>query len=251
MTEQVLAESNLQNQTASNSAPVNPAQNVSHETSPVDKTLSQKEVNEIVGRAKADAEQRGYERAKREYTSAPSSSVAQPQVSQPQQTMGGIAQPSDADLQKMIDQRLQHMQTQQEINNFAMQFENKVKQGYQKYDDFGDVLREVNPVELAKTNPGFIFALGGVDNPHDVLKDLRDNPQKLAALLQLSGHPATQAVAQKQLMALSDSIKQNETAANQKNANEPLSQVKPSTTGTDNGSMSGVREFKKASWLRA
>jgi hypothetical protein len=150
----------------------------------------------------------------------------------------------------LIDQRLFQRDQQNAIQHFSMQLEQKVLQGHQKYSDYDQVLRDVNLPELAKSNPAFIYILGATDNTHDVLKDLHSNPQKLATLLQLSANPATQSLAHNQILALSNSIKQNEAAANEKPANEPLSQVKPSTTGTDNGSMS-VRDYKKADWLRA
>lgn len=247
MTEQTL-DTNSGNQNNS-PAPTASQPAVSHETQ-AEKMLSQKEVNELVGRTKNEA----YERGKRDAVATNQQPAqAQPIAPQPtaqMQSMGGMAQPTENDIDKLIDQRLAQKEQANAIRNFSMNLEQKILQGHQKYSDYDSVLRDINLPELAKTNPNFIYMLGNVDNVHDVLKDLHSNPQNLSTLMQLAQHPATQSMAMNKLQSLATSIKTNEAAAAQKTPNEPLSQIKPSTTGTDNGSLA-IRDLKKQDWLRA
>jgi hypothetical protein len=223
MTEQVLAE-NSQNQVNTASAPaITP--NVTHETSS-EKMLSQKEVNEIVGRAKSEAEQRAYERAKREL-SMPARSAEQP--SQPVQSVGGMQQQSPADIA---------------ASQFVNQFIQKMEPGKAKYSDFEQKVAKLNIPNI----PEIIHLATQTENTHDVMYDLANNPHNLIKLRQL--YQINPQLAMDEIHNLSASIKQNEAAQQAKTANEPLGQVKPSTTGTDNGSLS-VRDYKKADWLRA
>lgn len=248
MTDQVLAES-VHNQNSSADAVPAHAEN-----NGAQKAFSQAELDFYVKKAKADA----YERAKREalelqqqHNAAP---IA-PATAQPAQSVGGMTQMTPDQIQRMIDEQMQKrlMDQQQEmaVRQFTQQYEQKVLSGKGKYDDYDDVIGQLNLPELAKTNGAFIFMTGGLDNTPDALYEMGKHPQKLATILQLTQNPATHHMARQELQKLSDSIKQNQVAVQQHNnsASEPLSQIKSSTTGTDNGSMS-VRDWRNHPGLR-
>jgi hypothetical protein len=78
----------------------------------------------------------------------------------------------------------------------------------------------------------------------DIMKELLDNPMKMGNLMTLM-YTQPQ-MAQKAMADLSNSIKTNQDAlAQEKQAQDPMSQLKPSTSaGMDNSAMS-VSDFKK------
>jgi len=83
-----------------------------------------------------------------------------------------------------------------------------------------------------------------MENTGDIMKEVLDNPHKLSQILSdIQDQPY---LAQKNLQKLSASIKQNMAAkAEEAQARDPYSQLKPSpTAGMDNGSMS-VSDFRK------
>lgn len=241
MTEQNLGEQGSQNQGIASPAST-PAQPAAQQ--PVDRTFSQNEVNELIGRYKNE----GYERGKREALNTQQShSTPQPipanqtQVQQPAQGYASTQQTPD-ELRRVAQEEAQKaiasQQYQSTLQQFANDFERKMQEGRQKHPDFADIERNMNLPGLAQSNPNFIIAVGQLDNAVEVFKELHGNPGKFLPLLQAASHPATFAYAQQQIKVLSDSIKQNDAAAKQKLPNEPLSQINPSVTGTDNGSMS-------------
>jgi hypothetical protein len=112
-----------------------------------------------------------------------------------------------------------------------------------KYDDFEEKITQLNLPSI----PHIVGWANSLDNTADVLYDIAKDPVKYANVLMLSQTAPHLAVAQ--LQKLSNSIKENEIAAKQPTAAEPLSQLKPSTTGTNSGTMS-VQDLRKQSWLR-
>jgi hypothetical protein len=240
MTEQVLADTNSQNQVNVSPAPASTPP-VSHGTVG-EKMLSQTEVNEIVGRTKSEAEQRAYERAKRELSTQPQSTVqASPQS---QQSIGGMQQQTPEELNKLIDQRLAQQSQASAASQFVNSFIQKMDAGKTKYSDFEQSVAKLNLQNI----PDIVQLAHTTENTADVMYDLSKNPQNVIKIRELN--QISPQLAFEEMQKLSASIKQNEAAANQKTANEPLGQVKPSTTCTDNGSLS-VRDYKKASWAKA
>jgi hypothetical protein len=77
--------------------------------------------------------------------------------------------------------------------------------------------------------------------------ELGRNPGKVASLTTLAY--INPQLAKLEMKKLADSIKTNEQASEAPNVNEPLSQVKPSTVGKDNGSNT-VSDLRRKSWAR-
>lgn len=204
--------------------------------------LPQSKVNELVGRAKAEA----YEKARREavQTQQPTHEAT---VQQSNSQMGGIAQATPAELDRMIEQRLQQRDQQTQNLNIANNFLNKLYQGEGKYADFKEVMGSFNLHEFARTAPAVFHLASSVDNTAEVMYELANNPRKIADLQYTA--QMNPVAAQREMRALAESIKVNEAAKNQTPASEPLDQIKPSSSGMDNGAMT-VRDYKKADWLR-
>lgn len=120
------------------------------------------------------------------------------------------------------------------------QFYDKIATGKEKYDDFDKVTGDIelqhfpNVVQLLSEH---------IDNSGDVLYELGKDRLKMAQLEQLSQMSPRDAIVQAQRMAAS--IRDNEAAGKQRQANAPLSQQRPSSVGTDSGGVLSMRDLKQ------
>ncbi|NHJ41458.1 MAG: hypothetical protein FK731_15615 [Asgard group archaeon] len=218
---------------------------------PAEKVLRQSEVNEIAKHAKYLGRQAGRQEALSEFQSQMQGAVTQ-QKSQPDvvASNGSINQDN---IRKMIAEEAQKLvlqaqqeqlqaQAQQIVNNFGQ----KIESGRKKYPDFDD---KVGALNIAAA-PEIVPWLNSLDNTEDVLYELAQNPTKFLNLLDIvnkaSRHPH---LASAEFNKLSESIKKNQAAANQAKVAEPLSQINPSVTSTDNGELS-VSDLRRQPYLK-
>ena len=220
-----------------------------------EKILKQSEVNEIVKRAKHEAADKARRDMLAEMQRGPSfpSAPTQPVQSsytqqQPANNDGNIQQiiadevrrQTDLDRQRFINEQQEKVHVQ-----IGKDFLDRVAAAKEKYPDFDKEVAE--PLKITGLRIDVIDTLNSVDNTTDVLKEMADNPKKYTEFLSL--YAWNPDMARKELHTLSASIKKNQEALAQQQPNKPLSQVKPSNTGTDNGSLS-IRDYKKMPWLR-
>jgi hypothetical protein len=176
----------------------------------------------------------------------------QQQQAAPQQapSLGGMAQLSQADIERMIQEQatratqehiqgqLAELKQQQMVNSFVQ----KMQVAEQQYPGLEQELNQLNYNDPRIHS--FIGMVNDMENTGDIMKEVLDNPHKLSQILSdIQDQPY---LAQKNLQKLSASIKQNMSAkAEEAQARDPYSQLKPSpTAGMDNGSMS-VSDFRK------
>lgn len=163
--------------------------------------------------------------------------------------MGGMPPVAAPDqIRKAVHEALssEREQMQQQLNEQGARevlntFQSKLEAGKANYPDFDEV---VNALPLASI-PTIVGLASRVDNTADIMYDLGKNPHKIANLAYLSqldqnahqqyGGRIKSNLAEKAFYQLADSLKRNELAKQQKQANEPLSQIQPSPTGADNG----------------
>lgn len=127
------------------------------------------------------------------------------------------------------------------------EFIQKVNDGSAKYQDFDEVTEALGLDEAQGNNP-LVHLLNSVDNPADVLYEMGKNPEKLGAVAALLPAPT---LARQAIIKLSNSIKNNQAALQQRqSSSEPLSQIKPSSTGVDSGSKT-VSDFRKMPFLKS
>lgn len=120
----------------------------------------------------------------------------------------------------------------------ATDFNTKMEAGKTKYQDFDQITRAVN-----LPNYGNAVHLSTMfENTADIFYSLANDPIKLHTINQMA--VTSPDLAYLQMQKLSKSLKDNEAAANVKLPNEPLSQMRPTNTGTDNGVLS-VADFRK------
>lgn len=189
--------------------------------------LPQHQVNALVGSAK----QKGYEKGYREALN----SVQPPQ----QQTSNGvdpdtarkIAEETFAKQQQELQQKMIAAQQTHQAEQTLQQLGAKVNEAKTRLPDFDQVVdfKQFIPA------PEVLHYANGVDNSADVIYDLAKNPGKLAQIVALH-RTGMRDMANMAVRQLSDSIKQNQNAAQQVKTPEPLNQMKPSNIGLGNGS---------------
>ena len=210
--------------------------------------FSQSEINDIVRRAKTDAVESYKRKAadRPEYASSQNGSY----IPQTNQTTSQQQYMSPDDVRKMAAEESLRLRDewvkgaqieaqQQDAQRIVHEFFNKLSSGKEKYSDFDDVVGSIeyrhfpNVVQLVNSY---------VDNPQDVMYELGKDRGKLALLEQLTNMSPNDAIYQAR--RLSQSIKDNEASGKTRLANEPLSQMRPSNTGTGSGALS-VSDYRK------
>lgn len=215
---------------------------------PEERTFRQSEVNDIVKRAKYGAIE-DYKRLQSEqpqYASQKYGEAQQPnrpaETQQPLANEHEVRRLAAEEAQRLRDQWNKDEQSKTEAANAQRTVQNfwqKIAPGREKYQDFDKVVGDIN----YRAFPNVVHLLGDfVDNSHDVLYELGKDRIKMANLESLAYMSPQDAIVQAQ--RLSQSIKDNEAANKMKLPNEPLSQMRPSNTGTDNGVM-GVRDYRQ------
>ena len=205
------------------------------------KTFTSDVVQKIVKRERAKADSKAYERGKREalmelqqqQEQVPAEQQQQAVPQQPQQNvgLGGMKQPSQADIERMIAEQapmalqkhVQKLQQDQMVNTFV----SKMQAAEQQYPGLEEELNQQNYNDPRMHS--FIALVNQFENTGDIMKEVLDNPTKMEHLLSMSHNQPYNA--QKALKSLSDSIKTNQTAkAEEAQARDPMSQIKSSTT---------------------
>ena len=233
------------------------------ETTPPEKMLPASQVNELIKKAKRKGEQKMQEQldaAKQQIEQLQAQqgqqAQGQPQQQPPQQAPQGQAQGVDAQqIQQQVMQLMQKQQQEaeekrhaeqleQEVNQVAQSYFGKMAQGKDMFEDFEAMTADFNPAEF----PQLVFLANQMDNTPAIIYELRKNPGKLADLAVLV--EKSPSMARNELSKLSESIKRNDEAKrNLQEPQDPLTRLKPSPVGTDNGTKT-VRDFKQASYLK-
>lgn len=219
----------------------------SSQTQSDERLFRQSEINDIVKKAKYGA----VEDYKRKLAERPdylrqkeNDNYSSNYQSQPQHglTPDDVRRMAVEESQRLRDEWIQQAQLQeqqQQAQRIAQDFFSKLMQGKDKYDDYDKVVGDVDYARFPNTVQ---LLTSHVDNTADVLYELGKDRTKLAVLEQLSNMSPRDAMVQ--IQRLSQSIKENEAANKLRHANEPLSQMRPSNTGMDNGALS-VRDLRK------
>ena len=205
-----------------------------------ERLFKQSELNEIVGRAKHDA----VESFKRQ--NAPQQS----QQSYTQPPMNSQRPLSEDDVKRLTTEELGRQREEwerqslekkhaDEAQRIVSTYKDKIAAGRDKYQDFEAVTSNVD----MRYYPNVVQLLAEhVDNSADILYDLAKNRTKLGNLEFMCGHNPQDAIYE--IKRLAESIKQNESSSQIRSSNAPLSQQRPSNTGTDSGALS-IADLKR------
>lgn len=211
-----------------------------------EKMLSQSEVNRLIGKTKDESYQRGAQdalsRFQQSQQAEPAYQQQQPAMQQaPQhvQHVGGIPQLTDEQLRAKIIEENQKLEQYKSYQGLVNSFVSKIEAGKNKYEDFDNVAKDLNLPQI----PAIWQAAERFDNPADIVYHLGKNPGKLAQLLTVAYSPE---LVKRGMQEISDSLKQNEAAGEQKQPNAPLSRPTPSNVGMGNGDKTlSAQDWKK------
>lgn len=181
-------------------------------------TLSKATVSKIVERERLKAFEKGKQEALMELQ-AQQQAAEQPQQQAPQmqqqasQGLGGMQQMSQADIERMIQEQaprllqehVQQLKTEHTVNSFV----NKMQQAEGKYPG---IQEKLNELDFSGAAP-LIQMANDMPNTADIMHELMQNPMKMGNLLTLMYSQPK--LAQKAMLDLSGSIKQNEDAKTQ------------------------------------
>jgi len=205
-----------------------------------EKLLKQSDVNKIVGAAKLEAREQG--RREAQATQSPAKDLsATVDPNDPNQVLIDQTKLEEV-IERVATQKAQQTEMKQNVDQFV----SKLQLGMQRHSDFETTVAKLNlhnlPYELVRL-------VNALDNTADIVYELGKSPSKFSSVLNLCN--VSPQLAYDELTRLSDSIKKNQQAAtSQTKVNEPLDQVKPSTTGTDNGELKSVKDYQKLDWMR-
>jgi hypothetical protein len=213
---------------------------------PASDMLNKATVSKIVERERLKAFAKGKQEALMELQQqqqAPQESAPAQQAQAPQQ-LGGMQQMSAADIERMIAERapqllqdhVNNMKNEQTVSSFVA----KMEAAEAKHPGLEAKLNDLDYSTMAPV----ISLANDMENTADIMKELLDNPMKMGNLMTLVYTQPK--MASRAMAELSNSIKTNQDAlAQEKQAQDPMSQLKPSTSaGMDNSAMS-VSDFKK------
>ena len=207
-----------------------------------EKMFTQSQLQAIAAKEARKAEEKTEARLRAEYENR----MAQSQQRQ-SQSIGGIQQTSPEEIQRMIRQEAFNMSREHQAKTIEQDWLSAMDAEKMSDPEFADLYDAIG----IEKQPGLILAMTGMDNKAKVVKDLANNPSKYANILTLANGGSPK-LAQMELNKLSASIKANEGAMKQPKVDAPLSQIRASNIGGDDGNYStmSTTDFRSQSWLR-
>lgn len=223
----------------------NSSSNVNSTSQTGGKLFTQAEIDDIAGRAREAGRQKGYESAKRENNPYPNQTQNIPD-SNNEDRLRKFAE--DAIQKRITDFERQSQMTQ--VSKTASEIMEKVNSSKDEFPELGAAMTDTRWNESRGLADVALLAHQMGENTSAILNEIIvNNPHKLVTLANLASVNPT--AARKQIESLSQSITQNRDANNRPTAEKPLSQIKPSNTGTGNGSKSKtVGDLRRLDFLR-
>ncbi len=208
-----------------------------------ERMLPQSTVNELIGSAKREAAEKAATRAVEEYKRTIQSQQTQPTSDHSRLTEEDVNRLASEVIDRKRHEYEKDAQEKAYINaanNIVKAYEQKINAGRDKYEDFEAVTNSVN---MGKYPYVVQLLAEHVDNAPDILYNLAQRRSKLNEIESLGERNAEDAIYE--IKRLSKSIKDNESAGQLKNSKTPLSQQRPSNTGTDSGGTLSMADLKR------
>lgn len=215
-----------------------------------EKAMTKEQITELVKHEKAKAA----ESVRRELESKHAMELEKLRGT-PNQGLGGVKEVDEDKIYKNVTAKLQADAEEAEKERAAAEHDvamrklsasyfEKLAKGGEKYNDFDEIMKGFKHHAF----PQIVYLVADKENTADIMYELAKNPQKLAVVNMWAEKDPERAAAE--LDKLSESISQNESAAQEyQPTNPPISQIKQSNVGMNNGKMS-LEDFKKAEWNR-
>lgn len=223
-----------------NQTPVEAA--VASVTQEAERMLPQSKVNELVGNARREAAEKAAQRAVEEYKKQHQYSASESTYSQKSLSEDDVKRLTGEELNRQREEwERQSLERQQAeaAKRIVNSYQEKIAAGKDKYQDFEAVTNNVD----MRYYPNVVQLLAEhVDNAADVFYDLARNRTKLHQIESVCQHNPQDAIYE--IQRLANSIKSNEDISRVKTPHSPLSQQRPSNTGTDSGGALSMKDLK-------
>jgi len=228
------------------------AEQANQEQQQADQQLPQSKVDELVAGAKQKGKQQAQEELEQLRKEKEQLQKTYEEAKQQAGTMGGMQQ--QPDMEKIRNQvyqdiwqdfekqqsEYQQEQQQEEAKRIAAEYDKRMKQGPEQFEDFEDVVKGFDPQSF----PNIVMLATQMDNTPGIIYELAKNPNKLATMSHLAERSPQ--VAQNAMQKLNESIQANTQAQQQaQQVSEPLSRLQSSPKAQDTGSPNSVADFKK------
>jgi hypothetical protein len=208
-----------------------------------EKVFMQSDVSKIAGKEHRRGYDEGYKKAQIELaksqTAAPAAD-ANGGLLTPQQAEEIASRKANEAIQAAIadnERKRREQEEQDYLARHAHHYHQNVTAGKEKYPDFEQQLERVKWLDSAGAL-ALTPLINEFDNAADIMYELSKKDEKLASLIGTFQHgKAAPALIKEKLHALSNSIKQNETALTNAKSQPrpPLSTINSSNRGTDSG----------------
>ena len=238
MSEEVQEISQVQNQEVSPVAETVPASSEAAPPVP-ERTFKQEDVDKIAARSRSEGRESGYERARREL---------QEQAAHQSQPTQQAPQGNEDLMRQMVSQEIHRMAQKATAEQVTKSFLDKVNSAKDRYPDIENIVSsDLNLKGLADERPAVAAALVTAMNSHenvgDVFMEFSKNPTKYGQVLYLL--ETAPELGRREISKLAESLKRNQEAAKQPSVSEPLSQLKPSTLSTSDGTKMTVSDLRR------
>ncbi|GKS62457.1 hypothetical protein YTPLAS21_19150 [Candidatus Nitrosocosmicus sp.] len=216
-----------------------------------EKMLTQSHVNNIVKSKTAEAIARTRQEAEAEFQRRLEEERAK-MVSEQSRNNQNVSRETNVDqlyqeVQERFNKDMEKKQLEQEMQQVAQNYLNKMQKGAELYDDFNDITKQFDPGAF----PELVYLVSGMDNAADVIYELANNPMKLTALDSLARRAPQ--LAQREMQKLAASIQSNRQGsqmANQTITQPPLDRLTPSRANKNSDGNSSIQDFRGMDWLR-
>jgi hypothetical protein len=220
---------------------MNQAASPVEQQAPVEKTLTQSEVNQIVARRAQEVEAKTRERVMMEMQQA-QQQQAQQQQQAPEQYQQRQASADELyqQVQERFNQEMQQRQQQEHMSAKANSYHSRLTEGSKAYNDFSDVTKSFDPTQF----PELVYLLADLDGAADIVYELNKNPQKLVTLDALAKRAPQMALSElHKVQSAMAANKEAQADAPNNMTNAPLDHLQPSRVSGSTGPMS-VRDFR-------
>lgn len=217
-----------------------------------EKSLTQDEVNAVVGRAKREAAERARQQAEAEYQQkleAMQSQAAAPNAPNPDVEYQRIAEQVRQELrqeQQAMQAELEERQLREHMSGVANTLESQLAKAKGTNEDYDQVMEGFDLTEF----PQLAYLAHKLPNGGDIIVELARNPHKLASVVGMTEKSPN--MAQKMLEQIGSSIAVNHNAkaeAAGQSTPAPLDRVTPSRVSGSSDEMN-LSNLKGQSWLK-
>lgn len=220
-----------------------PADSQSPSVEQKDRSFTQSEVNDLIGKAKREAVER--DRRTRDtqpaYAEPKSSEATTSSYQSNEDAIRKIVAEETQRQREVMEQQVQERTQMDQAQSLVNKFYSRLESGKEKYQDFNSV---VGNIDLRPFGHAIQVLTEGTENTADVFYELSKNPIKLHELQSLAERPYGYQIAMQHVKKLSDSIKENESASRIRLPNEPLSQLRPTQTGANSDGSLSFKDLK-------